>query len=118
MPPRGTPDSEIVRVTASRPFDIANAPEERIVPGIAPLGGASEVLRDMSCFCFEEPPVEGRVVEPAVDGRVAGSVAARTWPVEPSPVPNDDELALPSRWLRSGAIEFASEREDALDTFD
>ena len=112
MPGRCTPDSEIVRVTARRPFESAYAPEERIVPGIAALDGRAP-FRD-------EPPVEGRVVDPSVEGRLAGSVAARVWYCpDPSPVPNDDELALPSRATpRGGATEFASEREDALDAFD
>lgn len=100
MPPRGIPVSEIVRVTASRPLVIANAPDERIVPGIAALG-ASLSLREVS-FVFAAP---------------AGSVEARVW-LDPSPVPSDDELALPSvLMLRCGATELASERVDA-DAFD
>ncbi len=34
--PRDTPLSDAVRVTVRRPFVTANAPEDRMVPGIAP----------------------------------------------------------------------------------
>ena len=104
MPLRGTPVSEIVRATASRPLATANAPDERIVPGIAALGARVFALRAPSFVLFEP----------------AGSVAPRVWP-DPSPVPSDDELALPSVFtLRCGAREFASERvdADAFDAFD
>lgn len=57
-------------------------------------------------------------VDPAVEGRVGGSVMARTCP-DPSPVLRDDELALPSRSpFLGGAAEFASERAEVLDAFE
>ena len=97
-PVRETPVSDMVRVTASRPLLIAKAPEERIVPGMAPLGASVAPLRDAAL------PVPGR----------PGSVAARAWPAVPSPVPSDDELLLPSS-ERCGATELARERFDAFE---
>lgn len=105
-PARGVPVSDMVRESASRPLVSANAPDERIVPGIAALGTSDPPLRALS-FDFEELPVPGRPTDP-------GSVAAREWPIVPSAVVNEDELALPSS-ERCGATELTRERLDAFE---
>ena len=72
MAPRVTPLSEMVRVTASRPFVMANAPDERIVPGMAdpPLSNAAPSIP----FGFEA--FDGRL-SPVVLRDAAESVAER-----------------------------------------
>lgn len=106
-PERGVPVSDIVREIASRPLVKANAPDERIVPGIAALGASDPPFRVLS-FDFEELPVPGRPVD-------EGSVAAREWPpIVPSAVPSEDELALPSSERRC-ATELTRERLEAFE---